>query len=427
VTTRRATWVLFLAGLLLQLLFVVRARDAWPSYPEMPGNIVARDSLQFRGLMTSFLEAPGFVPTWKKSGTGTDIPGCLLPILLAGPPMATGDVRSSVLVVVLFHLLAGLLLLRTVREAFGDRFALAFTAVFWLSPWRLFHSGFTWEPNLMILPAAIHVRACWVSRETPRRGASLLLGATLVLSLQIHLSAIFLILLTVLLLWRRTLKVSWPAFLAGGAAAFLPLLPAALAWLRGSPLVLSSDTGFPGRGFLLVLPVLRAVQFWLRLGSLDVGRMYAGDCVSCARAAIGGGPVDAAWCLVYRLGGWLASASVVVPAAAAWWSIRRGREADRPAPERWLSAYAWTALVALMLAAGLSPITLQTWHVFVAAPAASLPVAAWLVARWPFEKRWIRILVAVFFLLRLPIAGLLAFDYGAFCLVPPAVARAMQD
>ncbi len=393
----------------------------------MPGNIVARDSLQFRGLIEDFLTAPGLVPSWKKSGTGSDIPGCLLPYLWGAPAMATHDVRSSVFVAVLFHVAAGLLLLTTLRRAVGDRFVAIYLVVFWLSPWRLFHSGFVWEPNLLILPAAAHLWACWVSREFPRPGASVVLGATLALTSQIHFSAMFLILLTGLLLWRRELKISWPAFLAGGVIGSLPMLPAVIALFHGAPMSLSSDTGFPGRGFLYALPVLRGLQFWLRLGSLDVGRMYAGDCVSCASASIGGGMTDTFWCLIYRLGGWLASASVLVTAGATWWWFRRTREPDRPSPERWMSAYTWSAVGALLLAAGLSPITLQTWHVVIAAPAACLPVTAWISARWPFERRWLRLLVVVFLLARLPLTALMAFDYGGFCLVPEPVARALQD
>jgi hypothetical protein len=424
---RRTALALFFAGLLLQLLLVVRVWNAWPSYPLQTGSNIASDSLEFRFLMERFIAAPRLVPSWKKTGTSIDVPGCLLPFLLGPPAMATNDVRSSVLIVVLFHVAAGLLLFSTLHRGFGDRFAAVYLAVFWLSPWRLFHSGFVWEPNLLILPAAAHLWGCWVSREAPRAGASLVLGATIILAFQIHLSGLFLVFLTGLLLWKKVLKVSWLPFVAGAAAGSLPLLPTVVAYFHGSSLNFSSDSGFPGRGFLLVLPVLRAAQFWLRLGSLDVGRMNAEDCVSCASAAIGGGLTDAVRCFLYRLGGWLAAASVVVTAAATWWWFRRSREADRSAPEKWLAVYSWCGLAALMLAAGLSPITLQTWHVAIAAPAACLPVAAWISTRWPFEKRWVRVLVALFLMARLPLVGLVAFDYCAFCNVPEQVARALRD
>lgn len=424
---RHLLWSLFLAGLLLQLLFVVRAWRAWPSYPEMKGNIVARDSLQFSGLIRPFLEEPQFVSSWKKSGTGTDLPGVLLPFLWGAPAFLTHDIRSGVLVVVLFHLAGGLLLVRTLRRALGDRFTVIYLVIFWLSPWHLFHSGFIWEPNLLLLPAAVHLWSCHVLRDAARPLASFALGATLVLTLQVHYSAFFLIFLTGLLLLKRAVTISWVPFLGGGLAGGLPLLPAMIAILHGTHLDFSSESGFAGRGFVYVLPVLRALLFWARLGSLDVGRMYSGDCVSCVRASLDGSTIDVVRCLVYRLSGFLASASVLLSLAALWWWLRRSREPDRPEQERWMTIYAMSALFALLFAAGVAPITLQTWHVVIAAPAACLPVALWIAARWPFERRWLQALVVAFLLARLPLAGLMAFEYPGFCLVPEAVARKVQD
>lgn len=424
---RQLLWSVFAAGLLLQLLFVVRAWRAWPSYPEMKGNIVARDSLQFSDLIQPFLEKPRFLPSWKKSGTGTDLPGVLLPFLLGAPAFLTDDIRSGVLVVVLFHMAGGLLLVATLRRALGDRFTVIYLVVFWLSPWRLFYSGFIWEPNLLVLPAAVHLWSCQVSRGSARPLASFALGATLVLTLQIHYSAFFLIFLTGLLHWRKAVRISWAAFLGGALAGGLPLLPAVIATAHGTGLDFSSESGFPGRGFVLVLPVLRALLFWARLGSLDVGRMYAGDCVSCVQASLSGSTIDEVRCLVYRLSGLLASASVLLSLAALGWWYRRSREPARPEPERWMSTYTESALLSLLCAAGIAPITLQTWHVVIAASAACLPVTFWIAARWPFERRWLQALVVAFLLARLPLAGLLAYEYPGFCLVPEAVARNVQD
>ena len=424
---RRLVWGLFLVGLLLQLLLVVRAWRAWPSYPAQRGNSIVSDVIWFNELTVKFLKAPRVVASWKKTGRAADIPGSTLPIILSAPVMATHDLRASVFAVVLFHVAAGALLVTTLVRAFGDRFTAVYLAVFWLSPWRLFHSGFVWEPNLLVLPAAAHVWACWTSREAPSRHASLALGAVLVLTFQIHFSAMFLALLTGLLLLRKQLKISWPFFLAGVAAGSLPLVPTVIALFHGTLLTGSSEGGFLGRGFVYILPLVRALLSWVRMGSLDVGRMNATDCVSCASVALGGGAADAFWCFVYRASGMLGQASVLVALAAGWWWLRRSRAPDRPAPERWLSAYSWNALFALVLAAGFSPITLQTWHVAIAAPAACLPVTAWINACWPFERRWVRALVVVFLLARVPFAVLLAFEYPAFCFVSEEIGRKIQD
>jgi hypothetical protein len=123
----------------------------------------------------------------------------------------------------------------------------------------------------------------------------------------------------------------------------------------------------------------------------------------------------------------LAAVSVILPIAAGWSWLRDARTRERGTPEAWMRSYATNALWALLLAGGLSPITLQTWHVVIALPAACLPVAGWIDRRWPFRSRRVRVLVAVFLLARLPIAGLLAFQYPAFCLLPARVAEKVLD
>ena len=35
----------------------------------------------------------------------------------------------------------------TLRQAVGTKHAAVFLLVYWLSPWRLYHSGFVWEPS----------------------------------------------------------------------------------------------------------------------------------------------------------------------------------------------------------------------------------------------------------------------------------------
>lgn len=425
---RRLIWTLFLTGLLLQLVFIARVWRAWPSYPHMMGSSVVSDIVQYQHLIQPFLEAPRCEPSWKKSGNGLDLPGCFLPFLLGAPVLVTHDLRAAVFVVLLFHLAAGLLLVRTLRPSLGDRFTAFYLVVFWLSPWRLFHSGFIWEPNLLLLPAAAHLWGCWASRDSARRLPSFVLGLACVLTPQIHPSALFLLALTALLLSRRALRLSWVYFAAGVLAGATPLIPAALSLFRGGGLSFSSAEGFLGRGFLYVQPLIRTFFFWFRLGSLSVGRMrFTSDCASCVRASIGGEPQDAFWCRLVLVVGVLAAVSVVLPIVAGWSWLRDSRKPDQGTPEAWMRSYSTNALWALLIAGGLSPITLQTWHVVIALPAACLPVAGWIDGRWPFQRRWVRALVIVFLVARLPIAGLLAFQYPAFCLLPAPVAEKVLD
>ena len=92
--------------------------------------------------------------------------------------------------------------------------------LYWLSPWRLYHAGFLWEPGMMFLPAAIHLGSCWLLRpsdgpaslakesktETVRLAASIALGIVLVGSLQIHASFVVLVAATLGLAATRRIR-----------------------------------------------------------------------------------------------------------------------------------------------------------------------------------------------------------------------------
>ena len=112
----------------------------------------------------------------KVMSGGSEVPGCLLQMVVGVPLSLWFDYRSPGLVVVLFHALAGLLLWSVFQRALGPRFAALYLAIYWLSPWRLYHSGFIWEPNYLLLPAAVHLWASWLQRNEAKRGASVLLS-----------------------------------------------------------------------------------------------------------------------------------------------------------------------------------------------------------------------------------------------------------
>ena len=62
--------------------------------------------------------------------------------------------------------------------------------------------------------------------------------------------------------------------------------------------------------------------------------------------------------------------------------------------------------------------TIQSWHVLVALPAASLPVALWLDDCWPPGRRWLRWALLLFLALRLPEAVVVGAGHPAYRLDP---------
>ena len=146
---------------------------------------------------------------------GGHVPGSLLPLLIAGPLEAWSDYRAPALLIGLGHLAAVGVLSACLGRALGGAFLAAYLAAYWLSPWRLYHAGFLWEPAYVFLPAALHLASTWRLRAGPHPGWSLVLTATLMLTLQLHASFVVLIVLTALLAARRMIASTargWPGW-----------------------------------------------------------------------------------------------------------------------------------------------------------------------------------------------------------------------
>jgi hypothetical protein len=205
-------------------------------------------------------------------------------------------------------------------------------------------------------------------------GASFVLGVLLLASAQIHNSAFFLFLLTLVLFMRKLIHVRWSGFLSGALAGSLTLVPTVLAIVSGDLPSARESQGFIGMGLLKVYPVFKGVLYWFTLGSLDVVRSLNETVLIDHR-------FEGIWIRILQL---LCVLSVGVPLLASWWYFKpmwNGQE-HQDAKGQWLRLYAFWALVSLVVSSALSPIVLQGWQVVIALHAATLPVVIWGSQKW---------------------------------------------
>lgn len=362
----------------------------------------------------------------KGMSGGGFIPGSLLQLLIGVPFSLWHDYRSPVVLIGAFHLLAAVVSVPAVRQAAGSRAALFFLAVWWLSPWRLYHSGILWEPAYVVLPSVLHLLACWKLRERPGAAWSAILVATLVLTFQLHGSFLFLVILTGVLFFRKLVRLQWAGGILGAVAGGVTLIPTAAAFLSGTLPSPAPSNSFVGYGLVTVVPLLKGLAYWFRLGSLDIGRRLKGV-VFLDEGWHGAGGASflvkaGVTALVY-----LSAASILVALAAAWWYFRRSRRNEkRGADWLWLRSYALAAFVSLGIASALSPVTIQSWHVLIVLPAACLPVALWLDECWPAKKRWLRWALLLFLLLRVPEVIVVGAGHQAYRLDPNVEAKLQE-
>ena len=348
------------------------------------------------------------LPFGKFSTGGTLVPGVVLELLVGLPLLGWLDLRASTLVLVLFHLVAALIISWVVVKDFGWRFATLYLVVFWLSPWRLFHSAFLWETNYLLLPAAAHLVSCRALRNEARFGASALLAATIVLTAQIHGSVLILAIACLILLIRHRLRLNIAGVALGTVLGSISLVPTILALAGGISLPTQSDSA---AGLITRLnSVEKALLYWFRLGSMDVGRRFR-QSMFCTEPGAGDTVPQPFLCGMVELTQILALASVLVAVVAGWWLLRRSRarQDDGGAPSTlvWYREYAIAMFLAVLLAALLSPVLIQGWHVLIALPIACFPVAAWIAHRWPTAGSSLRAIIALFLLWHIPASLLL--------------------
>jgi hypothetical protein len=404
--------VLLLTGVLIQ---------AWLSARSGIGG----DQFVLFDLGLDYLEEGALSAVGKGMSGGGFIPGSLLQLLIGLPFSIWLDYRSPLVLVGFFHLAAGILSLVVLRQAAGERAALIYLVLWWLSPWRLYHSGILWEPVYVILPAALHLWSCWSLRERAGVLASAVLAATLATAFQLHGSFLILVILTVILMVRRLIRIRWEGALLGAAAGSLTLLPTAAAFLEGRLPSPAPADSFLGYGLVTGVPLLRGFLYWFRLGSLDVGGrltkviFFDGEWV--AREPLGQAVRGGAGLVVV-----LALASILLAVAATWWYFRRGgRVEGKSGGWRWLRGYCLCAFAGLMASCAFSPVTIQSWHVLIALPAACLPVAMWIDDLWRPRRRWLAGALVLFLALRLPEILLIGLGCEAYR-VDPHIADRLQ-
>jgi len=393
----RVYWgLVLLTGLLMQIWFWLRS--VW----------IYLDQVALYELGMALVRDGELLPFGKFSTGGTLVPGVVLELLVGLPLLGWFDLRASTLVLSLFHLGATLIISRVLVEDFGWRVATVYLVVFWLSPWRLFHSAFLWETNYLLLPAAAHLVSCRALRTQARFGASALLAATIVVTAQIHGSVLILVIACTILLIRRALHLNFAGVALGTVLGSISLLPTLTALARGIDLPMQSDSA---AGLITRLnSVEKALIYWFRLGSLDVGRRFR-QSMFCTEPGAGDTVPQPFLCGAVEITQILALASVVVAVVAGWWLLRRSPARQGESGEHstlaWYREYTIAMFLAVLVAALLSPVLIQGWHVLIALPIACFPVAAWIVHRWPTAGSSLRAIIALFLLWHIPASLLL--------------------
>ena len=251
-----ATWtsVLFVLGLLFTAFYWTRSQVAGDQL-----NMLARGWL---------LVAEGeWVPFGLGTSAGGKAPGGFTSLIVGLPLKAWQHHRSPTLVLIGLHLIGYLLLDRLVARELGPEARLLFCIVYWLNPWRLYHTGFLWNSSYLLPLGALHFWTLYRQRERPRFWESFLLVLVLGLAGQLHPSIATLVILSLLLWWRGYFRLHWAAVALASVLVAVSLVPWALAIFADGQL-LPSSTSQHSRLAQSLLSTARGLGYWLRYAAL---------------------------------------------------------------------------------------------------------------------------------------------------------------
>ncbi len=367
----RAAWVaIFLSGLGISGVMVARSQVGGDQL-----NLLARGWLLAVDRV--------FIPYGNPLSSGGNAAGGVTTLLVGLPLFLWRDHRATTALILLFHIAAYALLDRIVARDLGARARVPFALLYWLNPWRLYHSAFLWNPNYLFLFGALHLWSIRRQRERPDLFASAVLAASLVLAFQIHPSALLLVGSAGLLWLRRSFRLHWTGATLGAFVGALPLVPWALA-LGSHPEISDASQGFLFRGLIYVFPLARGLLYWLRHASLSIGgKMAVFDFTPALGAEVDAWltPVAtglAAVAALTMLGVLCANLRLLRKFRRRGHLVRRPAEADPLNGRRFLEEYAYVTFLAAVVVYCGAPTTVMNWQGLVILHAAVLPPLLWI-------------------------------------------------
>ncbi len=360
ISQRRLGALIFLFGLAVSAAMFSRSQ-------------VAGDQMNLLGLGWRLAFEGDWVPHGNPTSAGGFTPGSVTAVVVGAPLRVWRHHRSGSLLILLTHVLAYLLLDRLLRRLLGPEERLLFAVLYWLNPWRLYHSAFLWNPNYLFLIGALHLWTAYRMRREARFWPSFWHILTIGLGVQIAIHTAPLAVCTLLFWWRRYLRVHLGALIAASALVVASLVPWAVA-VAADPGIF--PTGAEGRWFFLLNTTLRAAVYWVRYASFALaGELYTldfGSLVGRAAQARLELPIAITARILYvgTLAVSLWANVLLWKGSGRWWRPAAAEQTDR----EWLEGIVRWSFVALLLIFTLSPVTVSRWYGFSLFHVAVLPL-----------------------------------------------------
>lgn len=356
-----------------------------------------------------------FLPFGNEASTMGNLPGMLSSWVIGFPLQLYAHAWSPVIFQFLLRVVAILLFINALCQLFERKIVLIGTFFLALSPWvlyqtMLYNPAYLLFGSTLTLNTLVRLRNDSSNRRAHsalNRGRglefnlgrfinSLLLVLAIGFCLQLHFSWPVLAAMVGIMWLRRDIKISYVGVLVGMALVGWSLVPY-VQEIMVNPSLLTNPEPYAqerylGYGIVHVYPVLKGLLYWFRFGSLLVTEKAIvpelTDDLSLWLVVLG-----YAWIgIAYLVGG----LSVLYAAYSNYFVISRFHVSNSSDRLRFVRGMTISAILAVLLAAGASPVVLNFWQIAVIIPFALLPVLAFMSVR-PHGLKFYVWVAAIFF------------------------------
>ena len=353
------------------------------------GVEIDQKQLLSKGIKLAFLGE--WVHYGNRVSGGGHVPGSLS-TLLVGVPLLIYDSYISPLLLISALQLAGLfLLIAVLKEKFTQSQILIFCILYWLNPWRVVNSHL-WNPSYLIFPAALHLYSYMrLLRQERSFLWSFVHVLTIGFALQLHASAIILALISILLFWRKKMKVNVWGVVFSSVVILISLIPFYLEAQKNEAIIiplisghseLNSVVDYLNHGLRRAHIFLKGLSYWARYSSFwfpqnfygfnrfDFSYLFDSETLSTA--------IKYTFVFIrYVLG----AGSLILSFWGFGWIVRRlwrCRLALDP-----LDNYVLVTIIAIVISLSLNPATnTHSWHIFVAYPIVQIAFCQFLFSKF---------------------------------------------
>ena len=339
----------------------------------------------------------------RSTGAGY-VPGTFLTAMAAGPMKLWYSPYAAMLLILLTQLICTIMFFTPIEKIFGRVSASVFLILFWLSPWRVEQIEL-YNPAYLFLFSGIHFFTCYKLTQKPSFWMSALHVLAIGLCAQVHFSFAILGATSLLLLLFRMVHVNWLGVLAGAGMVAFTLIPyfLSLSSQTSEGIQIQASQGFiPGKNLVLIYPVIKAVLYWLRYGSTYFARhiftevnflWISNDILRSIMSA------------VFHFLKWPLGIGTLLFSILIQWKFLKQvlqqnpfqRKIDRKIlnEKDWVFHYAFYLFLGMLVAAGLSPVEFNHWHLMLCFPTSAMLVSVGLAKLLELHQKWMWVIPAI--------------------------------